>query len=460
MADIVLRDRSGNPLDYSGINKLKVKRADGETQSFFAVSEVETTVDPNFSAGDIEVTPGAGELFSKVTVLKPENLRPEIIAKDEVVAGITGTLESGTREPEDDEFHVCVFDYDGTILAEQYLKAGDVFTLPDPPTHDRFVFDGWSSSADITDNTVTVEDNDIYIGSMFHPASGATEFDIFLVDSSKLTLTFNDVLTGMTSIDWGDGTVDSNLTHTYSACGSYTIKVYGVTAIATSSTTKALWFGTAYASVYAVYFAKNITSLGDYALYNRATVLYVTLPADLETLGTYAFNTSSSLKHITLPPGVTELPQSACVSCGALRSIVIPKSVTAVYNSLQSCFSLRYLCLPKDALFKQNYSISGAKVERIIMPSIAGLVAPTMTGMHALRRIVFRDGLTSIPNNAIAGSLIEVYDFSALTSVPTLESVTSFTVWPATKILVPAALYEEWKAATYWSTYADNIVAV
>lgn len=122
MADIVLRDRSGNPLDYSGINKLKVKRADGETQAYAAYDpdtlipenlaegvvvggvtgtlstpeSEEKTVELDFSSGDdMTVEPTAGNLLSKVTLTKPETLLPENIAEGIDIAGILGTLAAG-----------------------------------------------------------------------------------------------------------------------------------------------------------------------------------------------------------------------------------------------------------------------------------------------------------------------------------------------------------------------------
>jgi hypothetical protein len=51
------------------------------------------------------------------------------------------------------------------------------------------------------------------------------------------------------------------------------------------------------------------------------------------------------------------------------------------------------------------------------------------------------------------------YDFSALLSVPSLSSTSAFSSIPSDcKIIVPDALFDEWIAATNWSTYASNII--
>jgi hypothetical protein len=56
---------------------------------------------------------------------------------------------------------------------------------------------------------------------------------------------------------------------------------------------------------------------------------------------------------------------------------------------------------------------------------------------------------------------MKFYDFTKHTVVPTLASTSVFSGIPSDcEIRVPAALYDEWIAATNWSTYAANIVAV
>lgn len=42
-------------------------------------------------------------------------------------------------------------------------------------------------------------------------------------------------LTGMSQIDWGDGTVDNTLNHTYINTGEYICKIYSVISIGNSA---------------------------------------------------------------------------------------------------------------------------------------------------------------------------------------------------------------------------------
>lgn len=62
-----------------------------------AVPEPETegaTVTLDFSGGDMTVEPTEGKFLSRVDIPKPDTLTPENIAKDVMIAGVVGTLES------------------------------------------------------------------------------------------------------------------------------------------------------------------------------------------------------------------------------------------------------------------------------------------------------------------------------------------------------------------------------
>lgn len=81
---------------------------------------------------------------------------------------------------------------------------------------------------------------------------------------------------------------------------------------------------------------------------------------------------------------------------------------------------------------------------------------------HSLTSVKIPGSVTSIAGNAFSScAWVRVYDFTNNTAVPTLSSTSAFSYIPTDcEIRVPAALYDEWIAATNWSTYASNIVAV
>lgn len=97
---IVLKNRDGEPVVYDGINNgIDMLLSDGTQRRYVDSADipvpVEKTVSPDFSGGDMVVTPKDGELFSKVSIPKPENLIPDNIAEGVNIAGIIGALAGG-----------------------------------------------------------------------------------------------------------------------------------------------------------------------------------------------------------------------------------------------------------------------------------------------------------------------------------------------------------------------------
>ena len=118
-------------------------------------------------------------------------------------------------------FFVRVIDCDGTIIDEQKLPNGAVYTLPTPPTHDRLIFDEWACTQPIVNNTVTINNNNVLIGPRYRTISGYTEVDTYIEKAN--TYVYLMQYSGC-EIDWGDGTVDYNaLGHTYAEPGEYTV---------------------------------------------------------------------------------------------------------------------------------------------------------------------------------------------------------------------------------------------
>ena len=93
---VIIKDRYGNDINHEGFSRIRVRTADGGTKYFADAdtlpTSVEITVEPDFSNGDMEVTPETGKVFSKVGIASPKNLIPENIAEGVDIAGIVGKL--------------------------------------------------------------------------------------------------------------------------------------------------------------------------------------------------------------------------------------------------------------------------------------------------------------------------------------------------------------------------------
>lgn len=187
--DIVIKDRDGTDMFFSGINTLRLNKSDGDTQIFSkgeAVSDVpisldftggnqiieapegtlvksavllkpddlipsnilkgaeiggiegtlfvpqgqEITVDPDFSEGNIQFVPDEGTMFSKVTVNQPETLVPANIVKGVVIAGVEGIYEGSGGSGELDEnlkYFVYNIDIDAHTITIHAIDYNKIF---------------------------------------------------------------------------------------------------------------------------------------------------------------------------------------------------------------------------------------------------------------------------------------------------------------------------------------------
>lgn len=129
-------------------------------------------------------------------------------------------------------------------------------------------------------------------------------------------------------------------------------------------------------------------------------------------------------------------------NCDSLASIIIPDSVTRISGSaFEYCDSLASVIIPN---------------------SVTSISSNTFSNCYSLASIVIPDSVTSINSDAFVKCYgMKFYDFTAHTAVPMLGNANTFNSIPSDcEIRVPAALYDEWIAATNWSTYADYIVSV
>lgn len=114
---IVIHNPLGQRVVYGEYKKIRINRASGAQTIFSMGNAEETTVELDFSKGNMAVIPEKETLFSKVNIPQPENLIAENIKKDVVVAGITGTLtaDDGSGDViELEETDISFFESSGT----------------------------------------------------------------------------------------------------------------------------------------------------------------------------------------------------------------------------------------------------------------------------------------------------------------------------------------------------------
>lgn len=276
---------------------------------------------------------------------------------------------------------------------------------------------------------------------------------------------------GMVSVDWGDGTEPDVLTgssasnmmwtenHQYAKPGDYVITITVI-----SGTLNFMGSGASSAN--------NSTRLLRYSqdseLRNAAyaaCIKKIEFGTDVRVIGNYSFAICRSLSAVFIPQGVTSIGSGAFNSCSSLSKVFIPDSVTSVNTDMfRYCYSLSSVRLPSSVTsvpgnsFSDCYSLSSVE----LVNGMSTIWTYSFSSCYSLSYVAIPESVTTIGAGAFYNCcFLARVDFSKHKSVPSLGDVNVFNVAVADfKILVPAALYDEWIAANNWSTYAANIVAV
>ena len=232
---------------------------------------------------------------------------------------------------------------------------------------------------------------------------------------------------GTFTIDWGDGTItENNGSHTYAEAGDYVITLTaseGYTLLLGNNSSASNVLGSTSDDNAAIFnklrmveIGTNVSAVNGYAFYKCAGLTDVYISDSVTKIGTYAFAYCCALTSLRLPSGAANIESYAFGYCYSLKSLVIPEGVTSIgENAFYECFSLVSLAIPKSVISFNNYAFRSA---------------------YGLKYI----------------------DFSQHTEVPTISSNTFYMLISTCKIIVPDALYDEWIAATNWSSQASKII--
>ena len=207
----------------------------------------------------------------------------------------------------------------------------------------------------------------------------------------------------------------------------------------------------------------GVTSMYGTPFQGSRTLARIVIPNSVTQMG--SFSGCTALENITIPNGVTSLYDGAFNGCSTLKSITIPDGVTVINRDMFSgCSTLKSITIPDGVtdMGQQTFS-SCYLLENITIPNgVTMLGSNLFSYCYTLASVIIPNSVTKILGGAFGSCYgMKFYDFTSHKVVPTMENTYAFGSIPSDcEIRVPAALYEEWKAATNWSTYADQIVAV
>lgn len=250
---------------------------------------------------------------------------------------------------------------------------------------------------------------------------------------------------GTVTVDWGDGTAPDMLTgtststikwtpkHEYAGGGEYIIT------LTASGSMGLLGKSTANAGPYILRHSSSVADNRNYAY--RAMIKKVEI-GDGVTVGTYSFYDCHELTSVRMPDSVSKIDDYAFNLCNSLTTVIMPSNLNTIgKDGFSGCKALPSISIPDG---------------------VASIASRAFYNCYSVASISIPDSVTSIGASAFGNCYyVSVYDFTKHTSVPELGGTNAFAyIASDCEIRVPAALYDEWIAATNWTEYASNIVAV
>lgn len=225
-------------------------------------------------------------------------------------------------------------------------------------------------------------------------------------------------------------------------------------------------------------------AIRDYAFYQSSNLREVNM-SRATGIGAHAFNGCSALQTVDLS-SATSISANAFNACSALQTVDFSSVTSIGGTAFMSAFVTdAEVSFPALTQMTGFNTFNGAKIKSISFPNITSIGNSAFYGCRQLKSIICPKTLTTLGNQAFrncialesivfGGNLPStgiysgtfagctaciLYDFSNCTAIPPLINTDAFTGINANaQIVVPDDLYNDWIAATNWSTYASYII--
>lgn len=385
------------------------------------------------------------------------------------VSAIEGIETGGGSAPvvveEPEEKAVNFYDYDGRRLFSYTAEEAAALTeLPTPPARDGLVFQEWNWTLDEVKKAKAAD-----IGANYTTADGKTRLYIKIKNQARKDMTLNlyQNTAGDISVDWGDGSAaetsdtagDISLPHTYESAGEYTITI----TVKAGAKAGLGHFSSPYKQVLSGSGTNQDNDTFSSNIHTNA-LIRAEIGADIADIECEAFYGCENLESINIPTSIAHIKTDAFLDCRKLQWIS-NKHMLSMYN-----FALTENGLQRAAFGGGGYTFGSSaafqkdkNLKRAVLPTHYSMVLSSdYNGCTALVEVICNNNIKKIGSMAFFGCCsLKKLDLTKNTEIATLESYNAFQKTASDlEILVPAALADEWKAATNWTTYADNITGV
>ena len=213
-----------------------------------------------------------------------------------------------------------------------------------------------------------------------------------------------------------------------------------------------------------------VTSIGASAFEGDGSLGRVTIPESVTSIGASAFSGCTNLAYAYIPESVTSIGAAAFADCPRLTEVYFGASEMANCEYTDGVFARagqsgdgikvvigKSVDVVPANLFYGGYPMGDYSPKVVSVEFEEGSICRTLGDQsfyYCLDLDEFKAPATLEQIGSCALFNADVLDFSDCRCVPTLKSADL----GASAIYVPAALYDEWIAATNWAQYADKIV--
>lgn len=358
----------------------------------------------------------------------------------------------------EDKYRVRYFDVDGTILKIEYVESGGKLTPPSNPSYDPeyLTFEEWNYDID---NHVVEQPTDV--GAIYNTVDNTTY--LFCRFNSYTGLNPTLAVSGFTSIDWGDGTVDTNNTHTYATVGLYTIKIKGDISFTTSSSKYLLGSNSKNASLYKIYIPETVSIFTASEFKECRSLQVVSLPKTMTIVESSLFSNCCGIEHINVPKNVESIGSSSFNECRSLCSISLPLAINSIDSSaFYNCSSLEFVYISPNVvtISAQMFNNCNSLKDIILHDNITTIKTYAFNACYSLKKIKLPKNVSTIESYAFYNCSSITDYFIESTSVPTLANANAFSGWNHACIMwVNDELTNRFKSSTGWSTHSSRILS-
>lgn len=175
----------------------------------------------------------------------------------------------------------------------------------------------------------------------------------------------------------------------------------------------------------------------------------------------YAFYGNGKITEVSAPD-VTSLGSYAFYNCGGLTSVYFPNATSVGEYAFQSC-GIVEIEFPSLLTIPNGCFRYSGKIKKGTFPNVTSVGENAFRGDSSLQQLDFSVCATIYQLAFISCTNLNVIIFRSPTVI-TLKNSNAFSSTPIASgtgyVYVPSALVDSYKAATNWSTYANQFRAI